>query len=108
VCRTNDSAQPSKRKRCDRSCRRRQREYQRQCHRQKYILQDYIVQQEVVIQEQELEIIELKQQIQKYHRISKIVDSDFQVLVNGIFGIKNHIKELDCQETVEIKQEPLW
>jgi len=50
----------------------------------------------------------LKEQIRKYHVVSKILDSELQVLVNGIFGVQQHVKELDCQETVEIKQEPIW
>ena len=87
--------------------RRRRQEEKHNLLRQFVIEQNALLRQQIGLQQ--LEINELKQQIEKFRWLAKKIDDEIEWVVYGVCGVQHHLEELDCHRRMEmaIKDKPL-
>ena len=90
--------------------RRRRRHHQRRHRRgqeeKEIFLQQFIIEQNAQLRElmemHQLEITELKSEIEKFRGLAKKIDDEIEWVVHGVCGVQHHLEELDCQRRMEM------
>ena len=66
-----------------------------------HFLRQFVIQQNAELREkieaQQLEMNELKTQIEKFRDLAKKIDDELEWVVHGVCRVQHHLEEVDCQ-----------
>ena len=77
--------------------------------REECVFLQHVIEQQVQfreqIQQQQLEINQLQEHIRIFRNLSRKIDDEVEIVVQGICGIQRHLEELDCQRRFEMQKQ---